>query len=66
MQDLRRSFNFGDRPSMPLVTVGEKKMLAKKQAPQYMLEKFKHINVDYTQSTGKELVFIDLQTGKYL
>ena len=28
-----------------------------------MLEKFKHINVDYTQSTGKELVFIDLKLG---
>ena len=62
MQDLRRSFTRGDRPS-GCRNCWREEDAGKKSKRQYMLEKFKHINVDYTQSTGKELVFIDLKLG---
>lgn len=62
MRDLRRSFRRGEKP------VGcERCWLeednGKKSKRQYMLEKFKDIDVTYENNTGKSLEFIDLKLG---
>ena len=61
MRDLRRQFWRGERPIIVGI-VGEKKT-GKKSKRQYMLEKFKDEEVDYSSNNGVELKFLDLKLG---
>jgi len=62
MRDLRRSFRRGERPA-GCRNCWREEDAGKKSKRQYMLEKFKHEDVDYSSNNGKELKFLDLKLG---
>jgi len=62
MRDLRRSFRRGEKPD-GCRNCWREEDAGKKSKREYMLEKFKHIDVDYKDNNGNELVFLDLKLG---
>ena len=62
MRDLRRSFRRGERPP-GCRNCWREEDAGKKSKRQYMLDKFKHEQVDYTSNSGTELKFLDLKLG---
>jgi len=62
MRDLRRSFRRGEKPA-GCERCWLEEDNGKKSKRQYMLEKFKDIDVTYENNTGKSLEFIDLKLG---
>jgi len=62
MRDLRRSFRRGEKPEGCRNCWLEEDS-GKKSKREYMLEKFKHVDVDYADNNGTELQFIDLKLG---
>ena len=62
MKDLRRAFSEDKKPGQCRNCWREEKA-GKKSKREYMLEKFKHIEVDYNNIEGEELVFLDLKLG---
>lgn len=62
MRDLRRSFRRGEKPA-GCERCWLEEDNGKKSKRQYMLEKFKDIDVTYENNTGTSLEFIDLKLG---
>ena len=62
MQELRTQFSNAEKPD-GCRNCWREEDAGKKSKRQYMLEKFKHVDVDYTDTSGKELVFLDLKLG---
>jgi len=62
MRDLRRSFRRGEKPD-GCRNCWREEDAGKKSKREYMLEKFKHLNVEYKDNNGEELVFLDLKLG---
>lgn len=62
MRDLRRSFRRGERPA-GCRNCWREEDAGKKSKRQYMLDKFKHEQVDYSSNNGVELKFLDLKLG---
>ena len=62
MRNLRRSFRRGERPD-GCRNCWREEDAGKKSKRQYMLEKFKHEDVDYSSNNGVELKFLDLKLG---
>ena len=62
MQELRTQFSNDEKPD-GCRNCWREEDAGKKSKRQYMLEKFKHVDVDYTDTSGKELVFLDLKLG---
>ena len=62
MRDLRRSFRRGEKPA-GCRNCWREEAAGKKSKREYMLEKFKNLDVDYKNNEGKELVFLDLKLG---
>lgn len=62
MRDLRRSFRRGEKPA-GCERCWMEEDAGKKSKREYMLEKFGHLNVEYKDNNGAELVFLDLKLG---
>jgi MoaA/NifB/PqqE/SkfB family radical SAM enzyme len=62
MRDLRRSFRRGEKPD-GCRNCWREEDAGKKSKREYMLEKFKHLNIEYKDNNGEELVFLDLKLG---
>ena len=62
MRDLRRSFRRGEKPD-GCRNCWREEDAGKKSKREYMLEKFKHLDVEYKDNNGEELVFLDLKLG---
>ena len=62
MRDLRRQFRRGERPDN-CRNCWREEDAGKKSKRQYMLEKFKDEEVDYSSNNGVELKFLDLKLG---
>jgi organic radical activating enzyme len=62
MQDLRFAFTQGKKPGTCEKCFKEEDA-GKKSKRQYMLEKFKHIDVDYNDLRGDKIRFLDLKLG---
>jgi MoaA/NifB/PqqE/SkfB family radical SAM enzyme len=62
MRDLRRSFRRDEKPE-GCRNCWREEDAGKKSKRQYMLEKFKHLNVEYKSNNGEQLVFLDLKLG---
>jgi organic radical activating enzyme len=62
MKDLRRAFSEDKKPGQ-CRNCWREEDAGKKSKREYMLEKFKHIEVDYNNIEGEELVFLDLKLG---
>ena len=62
MQELRTQFSDDEKPD-GCRNCWREEDAGKKSKREYMLEKFKHIDIDYTDTSGKELVFLDLKLG---
>ena len=62
MQKLRTQFSNDEKPD-GCRNCWREEDAGKKSKREYMLEKFKHVDVDYSDTTGKELVFLDLKLG---
>ena len=62
MRNLRRSFRRGERPD-GCRNCWREEDAGKKSKRQYMLEKFKNEDVDYSSNNGVELKFLDLKLG---
>ena len=62
MNDMRREFSEGSKPEQ-CRNCWREEDAGKKSKRQYMLEKFKHIDVDYDDITGDKLQFVDLKLG---
>jgi len=62
MRDLRRSFRRGEKPD-GCRNCWREEDAGKKSKREYMLEKFKHLDVKYKDNNGEELVFLDLKLG---
>ena len=62
MQELRTQFSNDEKPD-GCRNCWREEDAGKKSKREYMLEKFKHIDIDYTDTSGKELVFLDLKLG---
>ncbi len=62
MRNLRRSFRRGEKPE-GCRNCWREEDAGKKSKRQYMLEKFKHLNVEYKNNNGEQLVFLDLKLG---
>jgi MoaA/NifB/PqqE/SkfB family radical SAM enzyme len=62
MRDLRRSFRRGEKPS-GCERCWMEEDAGKKSKREYMLEKFKHEDVDYSTNSGSKLKFLDLKLG---
>jgi len=62
MRDLRRSFRRGEKPA-GCERCWMEEDAGKKSKREYMLEKFKHEPVDYTNNSGTSLKFLDLKLG---
>jgi len=62
MRDLRRSFRRGEKPT-GCERCWMEEDAGKKSKREYMLEKFKHEPVDYSNNSGTSLKFLDLKLG---
>lgn len=62
MCDLRQSFSRGEKPA-GCERCWVEENAGKKSKRQYMLEKFKHIAVDWNNTKGDKLRFLDLKLG---
>jgi len=62
MRNLRRSFRRGEKPE-GCRNCWREEDAGKKSKRQYMLEKFKHLDVEYKNNNGEQLVFLDLKLG---
>ena len=62
MRDLRRSFRRDEKPE-GCRNCWREEDAGKKSKREYMLEKFKHLDVEYKDNNGEELVFLDLKLG---
>jgi len=62
MRDLRRSFRRGEKPA-GCERCWMEEDAGKKSKREYMLEKFKHEPVDYSNNSGTSLKFLDLKLG---
>ena len=62
MRDLRRSFRRGEKP-IGCERCWMEEDAGKKSKREYMLEKFRHIDVDYDNTKGESLQFLDLKLG---
>lgn len=63
MQDMRRAFNEGKQPGQ-CRNCWREEDAGKKSKREYMLEKFKHVDVDWDNiEQGHELQFLDLKLG---
>jgi len=62
MRDLRRSFRRGEKPA-GCERCWMEEGAGKKSKREYMLEKFKHEPVDYSNNSGTSLKFLDLKLG---
>jgi len=62
MRDLRRSFRRGEKPA-GCERCWMEEDAGKKSKREYMLEKFKHEVVDYSNNSGTSLKFLDLKLG---
>jgi len=62
MQKLRTQFSNDEKPN-GCRNCWREEDAGKKSKREYMLEKFKHVDVDYSDSNGKQLVFLDLKLG---
>lgn len=62
MRDLRRSFRRGEKPS-GCERCWIEEDAGKKSKREYMLDKFKHLDVAYKDNSGEDLVFLDLKLG---
>jgi MoaA/NifB/PqqE/SkfB family radical SAM enzyme len=62
MRDLRRSFRRGEKPA-GCERCWMEEDAGKKSKRQYMLEKFKHEDIDYASNSGSKLKFLDLKLG---
>jgi len=62
MQELRTQFSNDEKPD-GCRNCWREEDAGKKSKREYMLEKFKHVDVDYSDTNGKQLVFLDLKLG---
>lgn len=62
MRDLRRSFRRGEKPT-GCERCWIEEAAGKKSKREYMLEKFKHEEVNYSTNSGNKLIFLDLKLG---
>jgi len=62
MRNLRRSFRRGEKPS-GCERCWIEEDAGKKSKREYMLEKFKHLDVKYNNNNGEGLQFLDLKLG---
>ena len=62
MRDLRRKFRRGERPA-GCRNCWREEDAGKKSKRQYMLEKFKDVDVTYNDNNGEKLIFLDLKLG---
>lgn len=62
MDDMRRAFSQGSKPGQ-CSSCWMEEDAGKKSKREYMLEKFRHIEVDYNNTKGESLQFLDLKLG---
>lgn len=62
MDDMRRAFSQGAKPGQ-CSNCWMEEDAGKKSKREYMLEKFRHIDVDYNNTKGESLQFLDLKLG---
>ena len=62
MDNMRRAFSQGTKPGQ-CESCWIEEDAGKKSKREYMLEKFRHIEVDYNNTKGESLQFLDLKLG---
>ncbi len=62
MDNMRKAFSEDKKPGQ-CRNCWREEDAGKKSKREYMLEKFKHVEVDYNNIKGEELVFLDLKLG---